>query len=524
MYFVWPILVGLASLEGCSTPTAVPDTPGVFSATPYLGAPATADPLPGKDVIAHPLLGENSVFHEDHYNSDVTDQAGPLGIDPKVRSRLYGQCSTPRVDSQGRVITLCLDISDLTTPGLRLVLLDGDTLELLAERRVDDAPLSTVTAGNTPGGAYPHVDAQDRVLTTNLSNQVVIYEAVTTANGSLSWDLTSTLDLSSHLATGDVLFDAVPDFTGRLWFVSGQGRVGAVDAGGTVQTTDLGETVENGLAIGEDGVFLTTAAAAYRFEADPTGAPTFTWRIPYSVDPNPKPGVFSAGSGGTITLLGRDLVVFPDNAPSQVNLLVARRDQSFTGPDRVICQVPLFSPGQSAVDVSPIAYGRSIVVANFFGAPNTLDFPATFDQLAPGLTRIDVRPDNSGCDVVWTNNQIRSTTVAKLSTATGLVYTFRQRLSESPVDAFYFTAVDFDTGNIVWEVLSGTGPLASNSTFTLAVGRGGQVYQATVGGIVRLEDGPGSGLAPSLLTIREEPGPLLMTVLQMLGYAPSTLP
>lgn len=483
------LLTAMAS--GCSRPIPIPDGPGIFQVPVFVGSPARPKPLPAKDVIPHPLLGENSVFHEEHYNSDVTDQPGPLGLDPEVLTRLYGICATPRLDSQGRVITLCLDVRTEIIPGLRLVLLDGENLDMLAERRIDDAPIATVSGGNVPGGTYPHVDLHDRVITGSLENQFNTFEVAQNPDGSLRWDLTESVDLSSYLEEGDVLFDVAPDFGGTVWFASGLGRIGYIDPGtGEVFTTDLtGEKVENGIAIGEDGVFIVTSAAGYRFEVEvTTRQPVYSWREPYEVDPNPKPGVLSDGSGGTVTLIGRDLITYPDNAVGQVNLLVLRRDRDYVG-DRLVCKVPLFEPGASGVDASPIGYARSIVVANFFGAPDTLDLGADYTSLEPGLTRIDIRPDFSGCDVVWDNDEIRSTTPAKLSTATGLIYTFRQRLEEEPYDAYYMTAVDFETGEIAFEVLLGTGALHTNGGLTTAVGPNGVVYQANIGGIVRVADG-----------------------------------
>jgi hypothetical protein len=54
-----------------------------------------------------------------------------------------------------------------------------------------------------------------------------------------------------------------------------------------------------------------------------------------------------------------------------------------------------------------------------------------YSDLVPGLTPIDVRPDNSGCDVIW-DKDFASSTVNKLSTVRGLIYTFTQKLEEKP--------------------------------------------------------------------------------------------
>ena len=104
------------------------------------------------------------------------------------------------------------------------------------------------------------------------------------------------------------------------------------------------------------------------------------------------------------------------------------------------------------------------------------------------MTRVDVREDRSGCDVVWTS-RIRSTAVAKLSTQTGLIYTHTQLQSVSdPVDAWYFTAVDFETGEVQWRVLAGTGKLYGNAYGSPAIGPNGTLYQGVLGGIVSCRD------------------------------------
>ena len=56
----------------------------------------------------------------------------------------------------------------------------------------------------------------------------------------------------------------------------------------------------------------------------------------------------------------------------------------------------------------------------------------------------------------------------------------------SGIDAYYFTALDAATGEVLWERLGGTGPLANNHYAALYVGPDGRLYVGTVGGVIGL--------------------------------------
>ena len=58
----------------------IPNGSGLEAVVVFAGEPARPRPMLPKHVIAHPLLGQQSGFHDDHYNSDVTDYRAPLGL------------------------------------------------------------------------------------------------------------------------------------------------------------------------------------------------------------------------------------------------------------------------------------------------------------------------------------------------------------------------------------------------------------------------------------------------------------
>jgi hypothetical protein len=479
----------------------IPVGPEAESLPAYTGAPAKPRPLSAKDVISHPELGEASVFHADHYNSNVQHFAAPLGLNPRIKTAFLGACATPRMNSKGQVVTSCFDVESAAAGGgfQRLVLLDND-LNILAETSEwTGADLGSEIGG----GSYPHVLHDDSVINGTSGLLVERFEVIPDAGAptGLAWKRTVLHDISAFIP-GDAFFDVVPAFDGTLWFATaggggiGGGSIGFIDAFGVPRFLKLhGEMVENGLAVGEDGIFVLTDTALYRFERDPdTHMPIFTWRRTYENEPGRKLGALSDGGGATPTLIGRDLIAISDDAPGRVNVLIYQRRGGL-----LLCKVPVFADGASSVDVSVIGHENGILVGNWYGvddplfagpAGNVPPIIGDMRRMAGGFTRVDLNEDRSGCVVRWTRPDLRHNTVPQLSTVTGLVYTYTQDTSvPEPVDAYYFEALDWDTGETAFRVLSGVGPYYYNGLLTSALGQDGSYYVALTGGIVRLKDG-----------------------------------
>ena len=102
---------------------------------------------------------------------------------------------------------------------------------------------------------------------------------------------------------------------------------------------------------------------------------------------------------------------------------------------------------------------------------------------------MDVREDESGCDIVWESSEISQTTVPKLSTATGLIYVYT-KLPDAPggVDAYYFTAIDFETGRTAYSVLTGTGMRYDNHWAAITLSPDGTAYVGVLNGLIRVRD------------------------------------
>ena len=252
--------------------------------------------------------------------------------------------------------------------------------------------------------------------------------------------------MTAAVPLGDSIVSALPDWSGRIWFVSAAGVVGTVDpASGAVRSLALGEKIGNSFAVDETGgVFIVSDGALYRFDATPAGAPSITWRAPYANTGTKKPGQTQAGSGTTPTLMGSQYVAITDNA-DPMNIVVLRRAKTVTGT-RQVCTHPVFGQGAGSTDQSLIGTGRSMVVENNYGysGPTATEQGAHYDprprarrhqrhrhRLPQGLAQRRARALG------------RPEAVALERPASTHIRSHRTR---DGTDAWYFTAIDFRTG------------------------------------------------------------------------------
>jgi hypothetical protein len=364
---------------------------------------------------------------------------------------------------------------------------DPDTLDVLAEFELPfvPPPPGQDPFTNSSGGSYFFLDNADRVIVGTANGHIWIVEETEPTPG---FRLSTDYDLTGALA-GDRITSVLPDWTGRLWFISRYtGVVGVLDpTTGTIQSITLGEEIENSFAMNDDGAYIVSNVAMYRFAAPAGGPPAVVWSQVYQNTGVRKPGQFNAGSGTTPTLMTGGYVAITDNA-DPMNVVVYRRDVAPPG-SRVVCEVPVFAAGASDTENSLVAVGNTLVVENNYGY--TITGTSNGVVSAPGLSRVDVASDGSGCSLVWTSTEHAPSVIPKASTRTGLLYTYTKEVDpvNTTSDAWFWTAIDLHSGATVWKRLAGTGLGFNNHYAGVAISRRTHAaYLGVIGGIAAIRD------------------------------------
>ena len=466
----------------------------------------SARPIPHAKIPQHPFMASNagSNMHDDASMSDTYEARGPVGLHAQIhsRSRGFGGYGTIAFDRAGRLVGVYSN-----GRGFRVELLEPYTLELLAWFALPSRPWYWMLQGVMPwayigAGMYFYLDHQDRAVVPTTDNRIQVVQVPDPQHGG-TFALVREYDLAAQVVPmrwpqQDSVAWVLPDWDGTYyWYATTEGMVGTVHVeSGAVHTLWLrGEVIENSFAVGEDGVFIISDHALYRFRHDAQGSVVTDWRTAYDRGSQMKPGHITRGSGTSVTLVGGadGLVVVTDNAEPRINLLFVRR-----GDGGVACTVPLFAEGESGTDISAIAFegadetGRanghySAIVENNWGHHR---FPVAHP--APGLTRVDATKSEDGgyrCETAWTSPE-RNIGVMKLSLGSGLVYTYF-RDERDAITQWYFTVVDFRTGATVYKLRAGAGQGYNNWAGALFLHPdGGVAYTTTIFGLVMMRDVP----------------------------------
>lgn len=454
-------------------------------------------------VPQHPFLAPNgrSNMHNDAYMSDSYEIAGPERIDADTRLKSYAAgintCATVVFDEAGRVVTTSAEMLSFS---IRLV--DPHTLESLADYPLPprDPADPLFPYDDTSGATYFVLDHAGRIVLADAENAVQILRI---DEGRGAFEQVARFDLRAALAprtppSRDHVQMAIPDWSGKfLWFTTRYGRVGTLDpANGNFRTLDLGgEEIENSFAVGEDGAYLVTDHALYRFSAAADGTPVADWRTPYQRGARVKPGQFNQGSGTTPHLFD-EFVAIADNAEPQMNVLFLRRVDGTAA-----CAVPVFPAGRSGTENALPGFARrgprgmeyTVFADNNFGIArgSILDSGRSWQDHQGGLARIDMRPDANGgwaCEVVWQSPEKSSGVLPKLSLKNGLLYIYSyERRADGEYD-FFLAALDGDSGQTRLRIPAGTGLEAANFGSPMAIGPDGAAYLGTLGGLLRVSD------------------------------------
>jgi hypothetical protein len=522
-------------------PTDLPD---------YVGAPAKAHPSANSGVPQNPLLAPNpfNTAHLDPWNSDVADIAGALGRNPAILSSTLADareqpvdynetflCELAFFDSHGHGITVCFAPARAT-----VVMFDPDTLAVLSSQPLPPPP-GPILVGtgkqkllSSMGAIYSYLDARDRFTVVVQGKQIWTFvEGGTPTHPVLEIPDDNKLDLSEVLHPEELgnLVGVALDAQGRIWFTTAgldatasrpavAGRIWVLNpAKSAYPYTDVkyfpfgpGEQIRNTFALDKTGVdrsaaYVVTSKKLYRVEAGADDDPYEVWSEPYDTVPTDtndeiymngvRYGQYELGSGTSPTILGEGkYVAITDNAP-QLQVVVFRTDERL-GPkeERIVCEVPVFDfpgGGAGALSNSVIGSRLSLIATNNTGYyfnwsldPETKEMTPSL----PGVERIDIDANGQGCHKVWTNQEVATTTCPRLSTRTGLLYTMARVIDQNGVDVYYWTALDYRTGEVVWQKMAGVGSNFDAFYPGVSLGPTGMLYYGGYGGLMMLRDTP----------------------------------
>ncbi len=461
-------------------------------------------PVDHLPVPQHPKLAPNgqSNMHDDAYMTDTYEWSGPLNENPDVILKSYADstntCVTVVFDSKGRMVTTSAQALNFS-----ILLIDPDTLAVLASydlppRNWDD-PLYPYN--DTSGATYFVLDTQDRIIFSDPTNSIQVIEY---DEGQGAFRQVDVIDLSEHVASVeapsvDHVQMAIPDWDAPyLWFTTRYGIVGTIHrATHEVHTVDLnGEELENSFAVAEDGAYIISDHAMYRFTVDDQGSITQQWRSEYDRGSRVKPSNFNQGSGTTPQIFG-DMVAITDNAEPRMHVLFLRRSDG-----SVACSLPVFPESRSTTENAPVGLVRqgekgleySVIVDNNYGIEREkiMDEGRCWQNHEGGMVRVDMLPDGQGgfsCRQVWHTDEKSSQVLPKLSLATGLLYIYTYRWMEDAKDyEFFLTTLDFETGSTVFSIPTGQGLDYANFGQPLIISPDGDALLGTMGGLVRVRD------------------------------------
>ncbi len=457
---------------------------------------------------ANPYTAANgaATMHADSESSNASPDPGPgTGAQVVVPTELAAACPTVLQGSDGMPVALCTSILGRNPV---VYLLDPQT----------GSPLASLSlpAGNLFAGVYAYMDGQNRVVLFDAEGDLLrIAHTDSAGQWSLSIDSSTpaAAAIDAHCASlcGGVVGIA-PDWSGRVWFVTAQGVAGYVEpASGTVRTIALGsgEQVANSISTAPEGTAIATDHALYLLTAKKKG-PKVLWRYAYERGPARKPGQLSHGTGSTPTFFGPEdgtrYLAILDNASPAEHLLVfdtwanprhaTAEDHKVAKKPRLVCALPVLTPGPSGSENNPVGSGRSVFVASTYGYPYP-SLPEGAETSEPetatftgGVERIDLDPGGSGCIARW-QDDVRSAAVPRLDVANGVLYTVQDTDVLEPdgtgyADAYSEDAIDAATGLVLHQTALGVGYAFNTLQLAPTIVPGEVMYQGTITGLLRI--------------------------------------
>ncbi|MCJ1327032.1 hypothetical protein MMC10_003698 [Thelotrema lepadinum] len=498
----------------------VPSSQNVTSPA-FSGSVAEAHQLQAK-IRFNP---DASLLHQDGGNTGSQDYPGPLGSAPVISSAAE-QINVLLWGSDGSLTSAYVLLTNTSSLQYGLAALDPTTLEVLATWFPPEE-------NQVLGYAYMALELQSNSITVPSKQGHIYVVSRQECNGSPELVLQRDIDLTSTISSGEQLLNSLNDAEGNIWFTTGgiigagdpeqaTSTIGYITADDTIHTQHFqNQMVENGIAVNGTNMYVVTgpSGAAYNqtnatgyMYAFTTGSGsadlTTLWSAPYSAGSRLKTNGYARGSGSTPGLLGDQYVTITDNSDEQISLIVYNLAPAATASgsaSQVYCTVPLFQPNASANEIGPTihwdgtTYGIAIENAWAFPPaykPGVDSIDGDFNNMtvmAPGISRIDV--NSTGCTMRW-EADLRVKSVPVLSTATGLYYGYTQDvdLAVEGEYAWYFVALDWDSGDEVWRIKAGAGGTYNDVFYVATLGPDGSLYQGILAGYVIVRDAEGGTL------------------------------
>ncbi|MCU9519435.1 6-pyruvoyl tetrahydrobiopterin synthase [Corynebacterium sp. ES2794-CONJ1] len=443
----------------------------------------------------NPFLGPlgTATMHGDAQASDCTPLPGPGAGPWDIQAlNLGGACPTVLVghDDFIQVLTTQRFGSDLTflQPKISLLHPNGSLLSSLE-----------IPKGALLGAVYAYIDHRNRMVVTDGTGTLI--RVAHDASGSALY-VDQRADLSSFLSQqpGDQIVGLTPDWSGRVWLASRNGRVAVMDEnlrevrGITLNHFDpTGERVDNSISSAPEGVSVITNRGMYLLDWR-SGRPEVVWSVGYDYGSHRKPGKLAYGSGASPTFFGpngSDYLMLTDNGDIQESVVVYE-----TATAKELGRAGLFMPFKSGSENSMIGIGHTIIAACTYGYPYPRypegagpSMPA-HDLFSPGFERWDLGA--RGLKQVWRREDIYSSAVPRYSAADGLIYTCERPRGPAGLAngiTVNAVAIDIETGQTVYsQRLPGLVTLLGTDTLQMVgtIDSYGTWWQGTIGGIFRI--------------------------------------
>lgn len=509
-----------------------------------VSAGLTVKPLTAKVIDANPYMGKgDSNIHHDCYNTDSTDEILPLAIYPEINVsyETVNANASPAIffDSYGHAV--------VPLKG-GLAIRDINAEETATQGAF--IPAKQDGGGYVIQSSYSFVDESNRLVCPTSNNHVLMLKT-TDESGNVLPEFQKVLDVDikavAEAALGKTLdqklLSVVFDYEGNLWFATGgfriyperkqQGAVGyisreAIDTILNGKEADLanavfvyeltpGEGAENGISASKEGAVILTNQNCYLFRAE--NGVKKVWGTPYESAgaKDSKEGDETTGGGlawgsGCSPSLSPDLVMFTDNQ-NPVNLVALdMKTGEKVASHPVIDELP--ENVQVSVENSAIVYDDgegtvSTVVCNWFGAGSAnlakedndssiQSYENIYDMnwlkqgnkmIMPGVERVDTIKTKDGYEMksIWCRDDIRDTSMMKLSTATGYIYGYVQDVESG---MWQYIILDFETGKTVFSMDVSSRAGYNNMAIGMYAGNSGNALYCPTGclELLRLQD------------------------------------